>query len=56
MAMKKSFIKSMPELSKSEVETFLTDLSTPQNISEEEKNLIQNVRKLRKTVGSPIKL
>lgn len=56
MGFKKSFIKSMPKLSRNEVRAFLVDLSTPENMTEEEKNLIQNVRKLRKSVGSPIKL
>ena len=56
MSVKKSFIKSMPELSKNEVKAFLVDLSTPEKMTEQEKNLIQSVRKLRKTVGSPIKL
>ncbi len=50
------FIKPMPELSKNEVESFLTDLSRSENVTEEEKNLIQSVRILRKTIGSPIKL
>lgn len=56
MGFKKSFIKSMPKLSKSEVKAFLVDLSTPEKMTDQEKTLIQSVRKLRKTVGSPIKL
>lgn len=50
------FIKSMPKLTIMEVELFLTDLSRPENVTEQEKNLIQEVRKLKKMIGSPIKI
>lgn len=50
------FIKSMPTLSNSEVKSFLIALSRPNEITEQEKNLIQEVRKMRKNIGSPIKL
>ena len=50
------FIKSMPALTSNDIKTLLTDLSRPENITEEERNLIQEVRKLKKTVGSPIKI
>ncbi len=50
------FIKSMPKLSNSEVKSFLIELSRPNEVTEQEKNLIQEVRKMRKNIGSPIKL
>jgi len=50
------FIKSMPALSDSEVKSFLIELSKPSEVTEQEKNLIQEVRKMRKNIGSPIKL
>ncbi|MBI2971479.1 MAG: hypothetical protein HYY37_03630 [Candidatus Aenigmarchaeota archaeon] len=49
------FIRPMPELTNSEVKAFLEDLSKHENVSEEEKGLIRKVRKLRDTVGSPVK-
>ncbi|MBI2173031.1 MAG: hypothetical protein HYT73_02345 [Candidatus Aenigmarchaeota archaeon] len=45
----------MPKLSDNEVKSFLRDLSMPENITEPEKNLIHEVRKMRKSIGSPIK-
>ena len=49
-------IKEMPNLTARDVKAFLVDLSRPENVTEEEKNLVQEVRKLRKNVGSPIKI
>lgn len=50
------FIKTMPNLSNSEVKDFLIDLSKPDEVTEEERKLIKNVRNLKKNVGSPIEL